>query len=146
LTGAAGAIVLGWLSDRWSRKTVILACGISAALTAYFYFINANSILIITALSGAFGFTSYACWNLLTSLAQDSVDTGAIGSVTGFVQNISISASIIAPVMAATLIAALGVTWGMIVSVAVPYLVEATLVLASKEVLIRVQQKNQMRP
>jgi MFS family permease len=140
LTGGAGAMVLGWLSDRSSRRAVILASGISAALLAYIYFMSVSSFLIIAGLSAAFGFTAYAYWSLLISLAQDSVEPAAIGSVTGFVQNISIVGSIIAPVVAATLIAAVGVTWAMIASVSVPYLVQAVLVLASEEVSIEARQ------
>jgi MFS family permease len=140
LTGGAGAMILGWLSDRSSRKAVILGSGICAAVLAYFYFMSVNSFLIIAGLSAAFGFTAYAYWSLLISLAQDSVELASIGSVTGLVQNVSIVGSIIAPVMAATLIAAIGVTWAMIASVSIPYLVIAILVLASEEAPIEAPQ------
>ena len=137
LTGGAGAMVLGWLSDRVGRKAVSFVSGILAAVLAYFYFVSANSFLVIAGLSAAFGFTAYAYYSLLTSLAQDSVEPAAIGSATGVVQNISIVGSIIGPVMAATLISILGVKWGMVGSVAVPYLIQAILVLAPGEVAHR---------
>lgn len=137
LTGGAGAMVLGWLSDRAGRKVVSFVSGILAAALAYFYFVSANSFLVIAGLSAAFGFTAYAYYSLLTSLAQDSVEPAAIGSATGVVQNISIVGSIIGPVMAATLISILGVKWGMVGSVAVPYLIQAILVLTPGEVTHR---------
>lgn len=133
LTGGVGAIVLGWLSDRFSRRLAILASGILTAILAYFYFTGVNSFLIVVGLSAALGFTSFAYWSLFISLAQDSVDSTAIGSVTGLVQNVSTIAEIIAPLMAATLIMAEGIVWAMIASVCIPYLVQGILVLASKE-------------
>ena len=133
LTGGVGAIVLGWLSDRLGRKVAILASGIFTAILAYFYFISVNSFFIIVGLSAVLGFTSFAYWSLFISLAQDSVDPGTIGSVTGLVQNISMIAEIIAPLTAATLIMAVGIVWGMIASVCIPYLAQGILVLASKE-------------
>jgi len=133
LTGGVGAIVLGWLSDRSGRRIVILASGIFASIFAYFYFINVNSFLTVVGLSAALGFTTCAYWGLLISLAQDSIDPAAIGSVTGLVQNISIIAEVIAPLMAATLLMAIGIIWAMIASVCIPYLTQGFLILASKE-------------
>lgn len=133
LTGGIGAIVLGWLSDRLGRKVAILTSGIFTAILAYFYFISVNPFLIVVGLSAALGFTSFAHWSLLTSLAQDSVDSATIGSVTGLVQNISVTANIIAPLIAATLIIAVGTVWAMIASVCIPYLIQGILALASEE-------------
>jgi len=132
LMGGAGAIVLGWLSDRASRIAVSFASGISAAVLAYFYFASVNSFLVIIELSAAFGFMAYAYYSLLTSIAQDAVDPASIGSATGVVQNLSITGSIIGPVVAATSISFLGVKLGMICSVSIPYLAQAFLVLASR--------------
>jgi len=134
LIGGLGAIVLGWLSDRLGRRVVILASGIFAAILAYFYFINVNSFLIVLGLSAALGFTSFAYLSLFISLAQDSVNPTAIGSVTGLVQDISTIAAIIAPLIAAALIMAVGIVLAMIVSVCIPYLVQGILVLASQEI------------
>jgi len=133
LTGGIGAIVLGWLSDRLGRKVAILTSGIFTAILAYFYFISVNSFLIVVGLSAVLGFTSFAYWSLFISLAQDSVDSDTIGSVTGLVQNISMIAEIIAPLTAAALIMAVGIVWAMIASVCIPYLVQGILVLASQE-------------
>jgi MFS family permease len=133
LAGGVGAIALGWLSDRLSRRVAILGPGILAAILAYFYFISVNSLLIVIALSAALGFVSFAYWSLFISLAQDSVDPAAIGSVTGLVQNISITGEIVAPMMAATLIMTVGIVWAMIASVSIPYLIQGFIVLASKE-------------
>jgi len=133
LTGGVGAIVLGWLSDRLSRRVAILGSGILAAIFAYVYFTSVNAFSIIVGLSAALGFASFAYWSLSISLAQDSVDQAVIGSVTGLVQNISIIAEIIAPLMAATLIMAIGIVPAMVASVCTPYLVQGILVLASKE-------------
>ncbi len=133
LTGGIGTIALGWLSDRLGRRIVILTSGIFAAIIAYFYFISVYSFLIVIGLSATLGFTAFAFWSLFISLAQDSVDPAAIGSVTGLVQNVSIIAEIIAPLIAATLIMKIGIVWAMIISVCVPYLVEGILVLASQE-------------
>mgnify|MGYP001030019304 FL=1 len=133
LTGGAGAIVLGLLSDKLGRRVAVLASGIFAALIAYFYFISVNSFLIVVGLSAALGFVSFAYWSLLISLAQDSVDSARIGSVTGFVQNVSIIAEIIAPLIVAALIMAVGIAWAMIASVCIPYSVQGILALASKE-------------
>ena len=133
LAGGVGAIALGWLSDRLSRKVAIIGSGILAAILAYFYFISVNSFLIVIGLSAALGFVSFAYWSLFISLAQDSVDPAAIGSVTGLVQNISMTAEIVAPMMAATLIMTIGIVWAMIASVSIPYLIQGFIVLASKE-------------
>jgi MFS family permease len=133
LTGGAGSMALGWLSDRWSRKAVNFASGIWAAVLAYFYFGRVNSFFVIAGLSAVFGFAAYAYYSLIISLAQDSVQPAAIGSATGFILNISIAGSIIAPVMAASLMSFIGVRWGMVCSVSIPYLVQAILVLAPTE-------------
>jgi len=133
LTGGIGAIFLGWLSDRLGRRVVILLSGIFAAILAYLYFISVNPFLILLGLSAALGFTSFAYWSLLISLAQDSVDPATIGSVTGLVQNISVTANIIAPLISATLIIAVGIVWAMIASVCIPYLVQGILALGSEE-------------
>ena len=125
-------MVLGWLSDRWNRRTVTFASGICASGLAYFFFVSVNSFPVIVGLSAAFGFMAYAYYNLLTSLAQDSVEPAALGSATGVVLNTSMVGAIIAPVIAATLISFLGVTWGMIGSVCIPYLIQAVIVLTPK--------------
>lgn len=130
LTGGAGSMVLGWLSDRWNRKAVNFVSGIGAAILAYLYFASVNPFLVIAVVSAVFGLTGYAYYSLIISLAQDSVDSAAIGSVTGFVQNASIAGAIVAPVLAALLISFIGMKWGMIVSVCIPYAVQAVVMLA----------------
>jgi MFS family permease len=133
LTGGPGAMILGSLSDRLNRKAVNFASGIAAAVVAYFYFVSVNSFLAIAGLSVAFGFVAYSYYSLIISLVQDSVEPTAIGSATGFILNIGVAGSIIAPVMAAKLISFLGITWGMIGSVSIPYLIQAVLVLTPTE-------------
>jgi len=133
LAGGVGAIVLGWLSDRLGRRVTILASGIFAAVLGYLYFITVNSFLTVVGLSAILGFTSFAYWSLFISLAQDSVRPAAIGSVTGLIQNLSMIAEIIMPLMTATLIMTVGIVWAMITSVCIPYFVQGILVLASKE-------------
>jgi len=132
LAGGVGAIVLGWLSDMLSRRILILACGVSAAILAYFYFTSVNSFFVVVGLSAALGLVAYAYWNLLISLVQDSVDPAVIGGVTGLVLNISMIGSIIGPLITTALIMTLGIVWAMIASVCTPHLVQG-IVLACEE-------------
>lgn len=134
LTGGAGAVVLGWLSDRYDRGLMMFGTGSTTAAISLFYYTYTSALTFpaLVMLSVTLGFVSYAFWNLLTAFVQDAVDSKAIASVTGFIQSIGLLAGVVAPVASAEFIMLRGLTGAMVGCVSVPYFIHGGVMLLAK--------------
>lgn len=132
LMGGVGSIVLGWLSDRCDRRSVILgAASMTVAAAVLFFYYPLTSAMIVM-LSVLLGFASSAFWSLIISLAQDAVDPLAIVSVTGLIQSIGLIAGIVSPIVSAWLINDAGFQTALITCVCIPFLIHGALILLAK--------------
>ncbi len=123
LSGGVGCIVLGWFSDRFGRRRIAATASLTAASLALLYYLSSGyPYFARIAFSAVFGFVSFATWNISIAAAQDLVDPSVFGSVTGFVQNIAFTANVIIPVISGSLIAYIGLSHALTVSVCIPYL------------------------
>ncbi len=94
-----GRLLIGWASDRISRKQLAVACAIVQAL-AMVWLAFASSLWMFFAFAVVFGFAYGAESNLIASLASQTFGTKNIGSVAGaLVVGFNIGAAI-GPLMA----------------------------------------------
>jgi len=132
LTGGVGAVVLGWLSDRYDRRLIVFGVGSATAAIAFFYYSYTLAFPAFVILSVTLGFVSYAFWNLQIAFVQDTVDSEAIVSVTGFIQSIALLAAVVAPIVSSELIMLVGLRGAMVGCVSIPYLIHGVIILLTK--------------
>jgi MFS family permease len=124
LAGGLGAIVFGWLSDRFERRKTTGTTSLIVALFSLIYFLNIGySVNVRIAFSAILGFFFFAYWNLTISAAQDKVEPTVFGSATGFVQNIALAGAAVAPLISGSLISYLGLSYTLALTVAIPYMI-----------------------
>lgn len=132
LTGGVGAVVFGWLSDRYDRRLIIFGVGSATAAIAFSYYSYTLEFPTFVILSVTLGFVSYAFWNLQIAFVQDTVDSKAIVSVTGFIQSIALLAAVVAPIASSELIILAGLRRAMVCCVSIPYLIHGAVILLTK--------------
>jgi len=108
LAGAFGSIGLGALSDRFQRKSIILASGVSAAaitlpllFTTYTFYLALGYVTI-------FGFLILPYFSLFVTIAQESVAKELVSSATGLTQTFALIGSALGPVIAGSLVTNIG--------------------------------------
>lgn len=104
LAGAFGSIVLGTLSDRFRRKVVILLSGVSAATLTLPLLLTTYNFYIAVAYVALFGFLILPYWTLFVTIAQESVTSELVSSVTGLTQTFGLIGCAIGPMLAGALI------------------------------------------
>ena len=128
LIGAIGATFFGIISDKFGRKSSLMASGIFASILSLLYFSGHVSSIILIIFTGAIGFASYPPANLIISATQDLVDNHSIGSATGFTFSIGMIGGAFAPTISGFLISNYGFNFALILSVAIFYFIYTIIV------------------
>ncbi|MEM2843162.1 MAG: MFS transporter [Candidatus Bathyarchaeia archaeon] len=128
--GGLGAIIFGKLSDKFNRCGVNALVSGASAFLAFFYYLNLRygffSRIIFSII---LGLVLYAYWSLSTAAAQDFVNSSFFGSVTGFVQNMAVLSAAAAPTLSGILSSYLGLSYALIISIALLYLIHSLIFL-----------------
>lgn len=129
LMGVLGATFFGILADKISKSISILTSGSLSFVLALLYFSNYVGPTSLIVLSGIFGFTAFAFWNLAISAVQDCVDDKRMGSATGITQGIATISGSVAPTVSGFVITNYGFNLALVLSVALPQLIYVFLAL-----------------
>ncbi|MGH7771164.1 MAG: MFS transporter [Candidatus Binatia bacterium] len=134
LTPMIGALLLGPLSDRFGRKGVILWSaypGALAAFVVYYLLISPGALALGLFL---FGTLKASVPTLIVALAQESASADASGAASGVVMSMHYVAAVVAPLVAAHLIASTGnMILTMILTSSLPLVVYGGLIAAVRE-------------
>jgi MFS family permease len=131
--GAVGVVLMGYLLDRIGGKRATMISGLtSAALTFLFFIQPTGSAAALTILVLA-GFVSSTFWSLLSALAQVSVNEAQLGTATGIIQNIGFVGAVIGPSIVGSIVKGADISSALILTVSLPYLLYALLMLLYKE-------------
>jgi MFS family permease len=79
------------------------------------------------------GFLLVPAWNLLITMGQESVREEFVTSVTGLIQTLGLVGSAVGPIIAGSLIAALGINQGLLYSITFPAVIYGVLALTAAE-------------
>jgi len=130
--GAVGVMSMGYLFDRvGGKRATLLAATMSAGLTFLFLARPGGSWLAVAFLVLA-GFVTNTFWSLLSALAQVSVDESQVGTATGIIQNIGFVGAMVGPSIAGSLVSSLPISTALVMTVSLPYLIYASLVILYK--------------
>jgi ACS family hexuronate transporter-like MFS transporter len=127
LSGVLGATFFGILADKISRTVSILTSGFLSFILGLLYFSGYLGSTSLIVLSGMFGFTSFAYWNLAISAVQDCVEDTHMGSATGITQGIATLSGAVAPTVSGFMITNCGFNSALILSIALPELIYVAL-------------------
>lgn len=125
----AGALLLGTLSDRTGRKTIILWTAYPAALAALIVHRYLSSVGALALGFTLLGLLRSTFPTLVVALAQDSADADAVGAASGIIIAMHYTAAVLAPLAAAQLLTVTGdIIWGMVVVTSAPLILYGALV------------------
>lgn len=128
------AVGLGMLSDRFGRKSVILATAYPGAAVATLIYAGLTTPASLAVGLLFLGICKATVPSLVVAMAQDASAPGQLGAATGLVMSMHYVAAFTAPLIAAQLIAGMGdMVWAMILASALPFVVFGTLIAAVKK-------------
>lgn len=133
-TPMIGALLLGVLSDRFGRKTVILWSTYPGALAAFvvYYFLTSPGLLALGLV--IFGTLKASAPTLVVALAQESAPAETTGTASGVVMSMHYVAAVVAPLVAAQLITGTGnMILSMILTSSVPLVLYGSLIAAVRD-------------
>lgn len=131
--GAVGVVLMGYLFDKIGGKRATIIGGLaSAALTFLFFLQPTGSVATVVILVLA-GFVSSTFWSLLSALAQASVNEAQLGTATGIIQNVGFVGAVIGPSIVGSIVRGSEISSALILTVSLPYLLYAVLMLLYKE-------------
>ncbi|MBI2087287.1 MAG: MFS transporter [Deltaproteobacteria bacterium] len=134
LTPMVGGILLGGLSDRVGRRVVILWSAFPAAAIAYVVYEWLASLGSLAIGFGLFGFLKATAPTLIIALAQESAAADSAGTTSGIILSMHYAAAVVAPLVAAQLIASTGdMILTMVLTAALPLVVYGCLIATIKE-------------
>ncbi|MSP40077.1 MAG: MFS transporter [Deltaproteobacteria bacterium] len=129
-----GSFCLGNLSDRFGRKRVVAFSAFPAALAAFVLFYFLQSPLALAVGIAVFGLIKASVPALLVALAQETAPPGNAGSAAGIIMSLHYFAGVIAPLIAARIIAGTGdIVLAMILMTSVPLILFGILIGAVRE-------------
>jgi MFS family permease len=112
LAGAASQIPVGFASDRFDRRKVLLGIAVLAvAADALFLFYGVAGAWAALSLSGLFGATVYAMYPVIVAHANDHADTGSAIQVSGGLLLVFGLGSIIGPSLAGFAMSGFSAQW-----------------------------------
>lgn len=129
-----GSFCLGNLSDRFGRKRVVALSAFPAAAAAFvlFYWLQTPPALAIGI--AIFGVIKASVPALVVALAQESAPPGNAGSAAGIIMSLHYFAGVVAPLIAAQIIAGTGdIVLAMIFTTSVPLILYGCLIGAVRE-------------
>ena len=107
LAGAFSSPVLGWLSDRYSRKTVLIpSLVIASILVGLIPFVGGESKLMLGIIFALTGLFTYSLGQLLQAAVLDQIGTGSEGATMGLVLGANSIISAFSPFIAGRLVVA----------------------------------------
>jgi len=108
LARALGSIILGALSDRFGRRTLIMLSGFAATLVTLPLLLTSYTFYIAAAYTLCFGFFASTFWSFFITIPQESVAITHVSSVTGLTQTFALIGSAIGPTLAGAFITRFG--------------------------------------
>lgn len=134
LTPMIGGLFLGALSDRVGRRRVILWSAFPAAATAYVAYEWLTSPGSLAVGLGLLAFLKATAPTLIIALAQESAAPDSAGTTSGVILSMHYVAAVVAPLVAAQLIATTGdMILTMVLTAALPLVVYGCLIATVKE-------------
>jgi MFS family permease len=129
-----GSFCLGNLSDRFGRKRVVALSAFPAAAAAFVLFYWLQTPLALAIGIAIFGVIKASVPALVVALAQESAPPGNAGSAAGIIMSLHYFAGVIAPLIAAQIIAATGdIVMAMVFTTSVPLILYGCLIGAVRE-------------
>jgi MFS family permease len=129
-----GSFSLGSLSDKFGRRRVIALSAFPAAVAAFIVFYGLNSPLGLALGIFVFGVLKASVPALVVALAQEAAPAGSAGTASGIIMSLHYTAGVVAPLIAAQIIAASGdILVAMIVATSVPLILYGCLIAAVRE-------------
>lgn len=136
--GGLGVLSTGFLFDRiGGKKSAIMGGAAATAFTGLLFLQTTPSILVPIFLLSA-GFFTNTFWNLLSALAQVSVEESRIGTATGVVQNVGFIGAVVGPYLVGSITKVSNLGIALITSVTIPYLIYTVLMLAYNEKRVKI--------
>lgn len=133
LVGLVASPTFGALSDRIGRRWMVCLSGIASAAVSIAMLTTKYSFWPSVAYSIMLGFLLVPAWSLLITMGQESVREEFVTSVTGLIQTLGLVGSAVGPIIAGSLIAALGINQGLICSITLPAVAYAVFALTAVE-------------
>jgi len=133
LTGMVSSPTAGALSDRVGRRLVVSASGFASAIISVPMLTSHYSLWSSVGYSLMLGFLLLPAWNLLITIAQESVSRESITSVTGITQTFGVIGSAAGPVIAGSLIPVFGISQALVYCIVFPAISYGVLTLAVVE-------------
>jgi MFS family permease len=134
LAPTLGSLLLGILSDRWSRRTVISRTAFMGSVVSFVvYALLATPVPLGIGLF-ILGFLKATVPALVVALAQDTTDREAAGTASGLIMSTHYVAAVVAPLAAGQLIAATGnMATPLILTSALPLVLYGGVILAVRK-------------
>ncbi|MEM4298609.1 MAG: MFS transporter, partial [Nitrososphaerota archaeon] len=120
LSGVAGSIVLGMLSDKIGRKRTVMVSAFIATLLSLTIFLTSYPFLAAVAYALVLGFVLWPYWNLFTTTAQESVVKEMVSSATGLAQTFGLVGCAVGPMISGTLIVMVGLVPALLYTTTIP--------------------------
>ena len=129
-----GSFTLGNLSDLFGRKRVIALSAFPAAAAAFIFFYWLQTPQSLAVGIAVFGLIKASVPALVVALAQEAAPPGNAGTASGIIMALHYFAGVVAPLIAAQIIAATGdIVLAMILTTALPLVLYGCLISAVKE-------------
>jgi MFS family permease len=129
-----GSFCLGNLSDKFGRKRVVALSAFPAAIAAFVLFYWLQSSLALAIGIAIFGVIKASVPALVVALAQEAAPPGNAGAAAGIIMSLHYFAGVVAPLIAAQIIAGTGdIVLAMILTTSVPLILYGCLIGAVRE-------------
>jgi MFS family permease len=129
-----GSFCLGSLSDNFGRRRVITFSAFPAAFAAFVVFYWFESALSIALGIFVFGLLKASVPALVVALAQETSPAGSAGTASGIIMSLHYTSGVMAPLLAARLIAGTGdIILAMILATSVPLVLYGCLIIGLDE-------------
>ena len=129
-----GSFTLGNLSDLFGRKRVIALSAFPAAAAAFVFFYWLQTPLSLAIGIAVFGLIKASVPALVVALAQEAAPPGNAGTASGIIMALHYFAGVVAPLIAAQIIAVTGnIVLAMVLTTAVPLILYGCLIGTVRE-------------